>query len=162
MDDYFPELPQNAIFNMEIILRRTAEDPNYLEDCPLTDTEIEAIQRMLGLVKLDQGIDQFSVDDLGEDTWGTLEDQTQKLFRSLLAEQKNLNVKDNAEKMAFFRTATSLLDKLVGIRERAANLKQISVFYDTIMQIMDDVLEAGQRTEVMDRLRKASNQEASE
>jgi len=158
MESYYPQLPEGAAEGVELILRALSEDPEYLQDpdCPYSLADIESLQRIAGL-------DQLWMDDEDDeedgDQWARLERDTKRIFKSLMAEQQSLGNKDNAEKMAFFRTATSLLDKLVGIQERAANLRQIHKFHDTVMTIMEDVLEAGQRTEVMDRLRNAINPE---
>lgn len=159
-DLYFPPLDEGAVASVEIILRAVAENPEFLwdDDCPYSQDAIESLQRIAGLQPEGMGFDD---DDEEGDQWERLERETRSLYRGLMAEQQSLGSKDNAEKMAFFRTATSLLDKLVGIQERAANLRQIHKFHDTVMTVMEDILEAGQRTEVMERLRTAINPEKS-
>jgi hypothetical protein len=62
---------------------------------------------------------------------------------------------DQTERMAYFRTATSLLERLVTARERALGIKQIRDFQDTVLNIMEEVCTPDQRTDVMDRLRRA-------
>lgn len=163
MDDY-PIIEDGAAWRVELILMKMKEDPEFLLDpeCPYTEDDRQALARMVDAMPVgdeDIEFEDFEFDEDGN-KWDRLESQTQKLFKSLLKEQNNLNVKDNSEKMSFFRTATSLLDKLVGIQERAANLKQIHLFHDTVMRIMEDNLDAGQRTAVMDQLRQSIKPEA--
>lgn len=153
---FFPDIDDRQLWSIEIILRNLAEDPEYLEDSDYSPEIVQKFKEITGLTT----ISASSEPEEGEkaqsgDKWTVLEAQTNKLYKSLMEEQQNLGAKDNAEKMSFFRTATQLLDKLVGIQERAANLAKIHQFHDTVLTIMDDLLDAGQRTEVMDRLRKA-------
>lgn len=88
------------------------------------------------------------------DKWDKLERETQRLYDELKDSKDNLSIEDHAERMSYFRTATSLLDKLVGLQERAVGLKAIGTFHQTVLDIMEDVLDPGQRTEVMQRLEK--------
>ena len=88
------------------------------------------------------------------DKWDKLERETQRLYDELKDSKDNLSIEDHAERMSYFRTATSLLDKLVGLQERAVGLKAIGQFHQTVLDIMEDVLDPGQRTEVMQRLEK--------
>lgn len=168
METYYPKIAVGSVFDLEMILRAAAENPDYLDESPYPSDEVAIMRRLTGLTPVwmqsprDAGLDGArDTEEVGEplDKWEKLEFQTKRLFDALLAEQQNLDVKDNSEKMAFFRTATSLLDKMVGIQERAANLRQIHKFHDTVLRVMENVLDAGQRTEAMDQLREAINPE---
>lgn len=153
MSEFHPPLPDRATWALDIILRNLEQDPDYLLDSPYTQEEIDVLERFAGrAVAVEE-------EAPAEGKWARLEHESNKLFKSLTGFSANLNERDNAEQMAYFRTATSLLDKIVGIQERAANLKQINLFHDTVLTVMEDVLDAGQRTEVMDRLKKAINPE---
>lgn len=152
---HYPKLPEGAAFAVELILRVAAENPDFYDNCPYDLKDIDLLKRMSGMAPAWMQDDPEEEDFDDGDKWGKLERQTKRLFDALLAEQQSLGTKDNAEKMSFFRTATSLLEKLVGIQERAANLRQIHQFHNTVMQIMDDVLDEGQRTEVRRRLQAA-------
>ena len=155
MTDYPPDLPEGAAFCLDLILQRMAEEPDFLNHAPYSQEDKDV------LVKLESRIEQIEEEDLDEDSkWGRLEKESNSLFKALTEMGANLSAKENTEQMAYFRTATSLLDKIVGIQERTANLKQISLFHDTVLIIMEDVLDAGQRTQVMEQLKKAINPEA--
>lgn len=76
------------------------------------------------------------------------------LFLELRDSKENFDVQDNAERMSYFRVATSLLEKLIGMRERANNVKRVSQFYSTVLGVMEEVLEPEQITEVRNRLKE--------
>lgn len=155
---FYPPLPTDAIWALDVILQNTKEDPLYLadEDCPYSPADVLVLTRLAGAqpVELD--------DDDAEETgtkWERLQRESDKLFKGLTKAGTLLEHKDNSEKMAYFRTATQLLDKIVSIQERAANLQKIHAFHDLVLTIMEDVLDAGQRTDVMARLRTNINPE---
>lgn len=156
MDDiFYPPLPDRAVWAVDIILQNAQEDPEYLEFSPYTQEEIETLQRIFtGVVEVAE-----SEELTGEDKWARLEKESNQLFKALTAAGKDLQTADQAQKMAYFRTATSLLDKIVGIQERTANLKQIHKFHNTVLAVMEDTLDPGQRTAVLDRLKESLNAE---
>lgn len=156
MSDFYPPLPDRAVWAVDIILQNMAQDPDYLIDSPYTHEEITTLERLAGNVST-LAEEAEEIEEVGDGKWARLERESDKLFKALTGFSAKLDAKDNAETMAYFRTATSLLDKIVGIQERTANLKQISMFHDTVLRVMEDVLDAGQRTEVMTQLKKAIN-----
>ena len=151
MTVFYPPLPDRAAWAMDIILRNLEQDPDYLIDSPYTEEEVLVFERFST-----RGIEvEEEIEEASDSKWTRLERESNKLFKSLTDFEGKLDTKDNAEQMAYFRTATSLLDKIVGIQERTANLKQISMFHDTVLRIMEDILDPGQRTNVMAQLKKA-------
>lgn len=159
---YFPPIDAKSVWGIGIVLRSLEEDPTFLddEDCPY-----ELATREFLLTLSDKPAetaparpeDEPDYDPFeGRSKWEVLEQESKKLFGQLMLEGNNLDTGDKAERMSYFRTATSLLDKIVAIEERANNLKQISSFYSTVLAVMEEVLEAEQRTKVLDRLRAAT------
>jgi hypothetical protein len=57
-----------------------------------------------------------------------------------------------SEMNVFFRVSAILLEKLVDLQERAANVKMVKEFQDTIIEIMED-MPPDIRAEFMRRLR---------
>lgn len=156
MDDiFYPPLPDRAVWAVDIILQNAQEDPEYLEFSPYTAEEIETLQKLSNGVLEAEDLEELT----GEDKWARLERESNTLFKALTMAGKDLQTADQAQKMAYFRTATSLLDKIVGIQERTANLKQIHKFHNTVLAVMEDTLEPGQRTAVLDRLKESMNAE---
>lgn len=153
MSDYHPHLPEGAAWAVDIIVRNAAQDTEYLLDSPYTPEEIGIFERLAGVAS---GVAEDEIEtDEPTDKWGRLEKESNKLFKMLTEFSGKLDAKDNTEQMAYFRTATSLLDKIVGIQERSANLKQINLFHEAVLTTMEDVLEPEQRTAVLENLRNA-------
>lgn len=144
-DRYFPEIPPDAWWGLEIILRNTVEDPGYLQDegCPYPSWFREMSQ-VVAPVEGDL--------DLGDDI--DLEAESARLFRELRDAKEGFGVTDHAEKMAYFRTSTTLLDKLIAMNERARNVKQVSRFYRAVLDVMEEVLDGDQREQVRGRLKE--------
>jgi hypothetical protein len=140
----FPDL--NA--ELGLALQLFEQEPGLLSDpdCPY------AAETVATLKKMTKGVD--GPVETPRDKWDRLERETQALFDELKDSKDNLSIEDHAERMSYFRTATSLMDKLVGLQERAVGLKAIGLFHQTVLDIMEDILDAGQRTEVMERLQK--------
>lgn len=153
MSDYYPPLPEGSVFALDVILQNLAQDPEYLSVSPYSEEERRVLDQL--------GAHMSEIEDLENasdvDKWVKLERETQSLFSSLRTAGDELRSGDSAQQMAYFRTATALLEKLVGIQERTANLKQIHQFHNTVLSVMEDTLEPGQRTEVMARLKEAIN-----
>lgn len=148
---YYPEFDEKSLWALDVIRQNIDQDPEYLENSPYTSNEIQ------GLLKLTRVKSVAPEAEATASKWEILEIETNGLYQNLKETFENLTIDDHTERMSYFRTATSLLDKLVGLQERAAGLKKVHEFQQTILDIMEDILEAGQRTEVMDRLRKSIN-----
>lgn len=148
MNDFPPQLPTGAAFALALILQRMEEDPEFLDFAPYPDEDLEVLQSFRPATE--------EVEDVsGEGKWSRLERESNNLFKMLTDFSKTLNNKDSSETMAYFRTATSLMEKIISLQERTANLKQVSKFHDTVLLIMEDVMSPDQRTQVMDRLKAA-------
>lgn len=153
-EPFYPPLPDRAVWTVDIILQNIQQDPEYLDYSPYTSEEITALRKWSS----ETTVELEEVEEVvGDDKWARLERESNSLFTALTAAGKDLQSADQAQKMAYFRTATSLLDKIVGIQERTANLKQIHKFHNTVLSVMEDVLEPGQRTAVLDRLKESIN-----
>lgn len=139
----YPDLNQQ----LDIALHLMGEEIDYLSqsDCPYSVGTKSSMTKMATIVA--------AVTIEPTDKWAKLERETQDLYDDLKDSKENLSIEDHAERMSYFRTATSLLDKLVGLQERAVGLKAIGNFHQTVLDIMEDVLDPGQRTEVMARLK---------
>lgn len=151
-DRFYPPLGDDALFALDVIAQNLRTDPEYLDEAPYPAAVLDIFGKM---PSIPGDPEAPSLED--EDKWDRLQRESDKLFRGLTDAGNQLDSRDNAEKMAYFRTATSLLDKIVGIQDRILNLRAVSRFHTTVMAIMEDVLDPGQRTEVMERLKKAIN-----
>lgn len=161
---FFPPLPDDLDWSLNLIRTHLKENPDYLldPDCPYPEALRTVLEDLMGENEPPAGAggvaggwDDGEMVPEGEAKWDWLERESASLLRELTEAKNGLDVRDNAEKMAYFRVATALLEKIVAIQERVLNLKHIGRFHQTVLGVMEDVLEPDQRTTVMERLRES-------
>lgn len=156
---HYPEITTHVEWSIKMIIALALENATYFEDeaCPYGADFKNAF---LSLIKRKVVIDQpgettsaqtFSDDEIDANIAGDL----YKVFTDLKDYGKKIPESDQTERMAYFRTATSLLERLVTARERALGIKQVRAFQDTVLSIMEESMSPDQRTEVMERLSAA-------
>jgi hypothetical protein len=145
MSRFYPPLTDDALWAFHVIMENIASDPGYLgEECPYPVDFIELLEKK-----------PRRISDLGEKLEEIdLEQEAHALFLELRESKDHLTIDDNAERMSYFRVATSLLDKLIGMRERANNVKRVSQFYTSVLGVMEEILEPDQITKVRNRLKE--------
>lgn len=154
MSRYYPEIDEEALL---LMIELQKEDPNYIFGghfpAPIEELfkGLHAVQGVLMVA------DEPDLD--GMTKWEKLEHESNELFSALTEAGKGIKDRDNAERMSYFRTATQLLERIVGIQERALNVKKLAEFQQIVLSIMDDVLDGDQRTAVRKRLEDAARGE---
>lgn len=58
----------------------------------------------------------------------------------------------SADKNTFFRVNVSLLERIVDLRERMTNTLKINAFIAEVLSIMDEIMTADQKNEIMARM----------
>jgi len=156
---YYPPFDEKVLWAIDVIRQQVENDPEYLDhpDCPYLPKSKEVLRRIIRPQRI---AEEWDVETKGLNKWEKLELETTRLFEDLKRTKEDLSIDDHAGQMAYFRTATSLMDKIVGLQERAMGVKKIHQFQQTVLDIMEDVLDAGQRTEVMERLKKAISEDS--
>ena len=139
---YFPPLTEDALWGLTVLLEQLEADPGLLDDenCPYPSDFREKLRK-------NRRISATEIEEID------LETEAHELFLELRESKDHLTIDDNAERMSYFRVATSLLEKLIGLRERANHIKKVSAFYATVLSVMEEVLEPSQVTQVRDRLK---------
>jgi hypothetical protein len=158
MDYYYPDIDIQALL---LMIELQKQDPDYIRGSDY-GPEIEGL--FLGLtegsgVGAGAGLAGLPMSTEGMSKWDRLEYESNELFEALTQAGKGLAARDNAEKMAYFRVAASLLEKIVAIQERALNLKKLATFQQIVLSVMDDVLTGDQRLQVRARLEEAARGE---
>lgn len=151
---YYPELknPTSLASALKLIARKLKEDPNFLLDpeCPYPDELIECLQDTLVVVQ----IKADEPEAVPINSTIDIEVEATTLFHEMKVFKKDLDKSDVTERAAMFRTLTSLMEKIIGIKERASALKNFGQFQDIILELIDGYLDPKQRTELTDRLKK--------
>jgi len=145
---FYPTLREEVILTMNIVVQKMDADPSYLDhpDCPYSDTTKAFFRKKVST--------EAAVIDLfeGDDDLLVIDQQIQQVINDLEAFSKTLTSADHSEKLAYFKTKTTLLEKLVGMKERVFNLKELNEFRMTILAFMDETCTKDQITDLMKRL----------
>ena len=140
-DNSYPDLDDSEL---QILLQNVKHNKGYLDDpdCPYS----EHVKNLLRSTV--QEIEE--IEDL-EDL--DLVHESSRLLKELKLQKDKLGEQDHTEAMAYYRTSTQLLEKLITYQERANSVKRISEFYATVMGVLEEKLEPEQITEVRNRLK---------
>lgn len=156
---YYPPLDAPTVKMLAtVFLQMSINTPeSYLKDSPYPK-ETQTI--LLDLQKdLKAGATQKMNVLLDTDELGTMDDQVStsalsgadmevelsRLFRKLKQYGTTLTSDDSAEKASYFRVATSLMTKLVDLREKVVQMNRFSTFRTRVMAILGSVLTVDQR-----------------
>lgn len=163
-DRHYPYIDDLVGWALHTAVTLTIEDHAYLTDpeCPYDPKTKQFVKEVVAFrtgrsassqaqPEVKKPLPPVSEDEIDS----TLASDLHAVFRDLKDYGKGISATDQTERMAYFRTATSLLERLVNARERALGVKQIKDFQDTVLNIMEEICSPDQRTEVMDRLRQA-------
>lgn len=152
-DLFYPQLDTRSIKLLPTMKALAAEHPSYWLTAPYGgDVQVILEDLLKPQVVVHEAAPSAQVD--GQSEWEFLYAESKSLYTKL-KNAGEVNMEAN-EKMAFFRTATSLMEKLLSMQERANNLKQVSDFYQIVLDIMESELNGDQRTRVMQRLEEAT------
>ena len=152
---YFPQLVDAK--TIKIIAGLYSTDPDYFTDkaCPY-DSEIKEIFIKPAPVevagKTTNPYDDIPLTELTDDS---LIDEINALHHKLKGYWAQVESSDkSADKNTFFRVNTSLLERIVALREKMTNTLKINTFIAEVLSIMDEVLDADQRNLVVERLKQ--------
>lgn len=144
---YFPNISEDQILLIRRVLRSISENSDYLNDpqCPYSPLVKEFLTERVSVGTSSTNL--FEGDEVV-----AVEKQIQKLLSDLETYGQGLGVGDTSEKLQYFKTKNSLLEKLLTNMERATNLKQINEFRSIVIQFMTEELTPDQITNFMKRI----------
>lgn len=161
MSFFYPPLDEATVKSIEIVRQLHAEHPSYWLESPYSGAIEALLKRWFEAVQAPAPAAETPAEspapapEDGTARWEFLYNESKTLYTKLKNESTDFTKMDGTEKAAYFRVATSLLDKLITYQERTLNLKQIHDFQMTVLEVMEEVLTPGQRTEVMEKLQTA-------
>lgn len=147
MQKYFPNISEDQILLINRVSRSIGENPDFLKDpsCPYPQVVKDFFQQRAS-------VGTETPDLFEEGVIEGLEKQIQKLINDLEVYGQGLGIGDSSEKLQYFKTKNSLLEKLINNLERVTNLKQINEFRSIVITFMDEVLSKDQITTFMQRI----------
>ncbi len=165
----YPNIRPEAVMTMNIVVMNIEQDPSYLDraECPYPKEVKDFFRKKIEVIKGKRPKVSGSGSNEGEgegddggngglfegkDELIVLDTQIIQLIEDLEDFSQKLDVGDVSEKMAYFRTKTALIEKLVTMRERISNLKEINDFRLTLLSFMNEICTKDQITELMHRL----------
>lgn len=152
-DPYYPSLDTATIKALPIIQQLSEEHKSYLLTAPYAGDVLAILERLLAPKKVIHEQAKVPTANADEENWEFLARESKRLYTDLSNTGLGL---EGSDKLAYLKTAAGLLEKLLSMQERANNLKQISEFYATVMEIMEDELSSDQRSKIMIRLEEAT------
>lgn len=157
MHRFYPKITATNLAPLRLIREQMQHFPDYLtsSECPYDYDVKEFLQSLAqgggeGVV-----VEESAFIGQHGDKWTALENHATELFTELKSFGAKINTSNTSEKMSYFRTITSLLDKITSINERAMGLRHVSEFITTVIDILDNICTEDQRTEFMEQLRAA-------
>lgn len=148
---YYPEItnPLDLLPALKLIKRKVDEDSQYLlnSDCPYPSDLAYYLSNMM--VEANQEVSSGDEIDV--------EREAITLFNDMKTFKKDLTHADTSERASMFRTLTSLMEKIINVKERASALHNFQAFESIIFETIDGYLDPQQRTELFDRLKELSN-----
>ena len=90
---------------------------------------------------------QAPVDDA--DRYTTLEGDANSMLRELRELLTQIGKEEVKERLAGYKVATTLMEKLIDLGERASTLRDMSQFQRGVLKVFDTVLTPAQRTQAL-------------
>lgn len=152
----YPHIDEGTIITMKIVgeMVRT-EGSSYLDDkaCPYTKLVKDYFRDLASGV----GVGVGDVEDLfagsEDDEPEVLDRQIQKVLNKLNAMEGEVGSFEPNERLAFFKTRTMLLEKLILLREKVVNIKELRIFQAIVMEFLEDICTKDQIAELIGRLK---------
>lgn len=152
---YYPNLTESMIIQLQVVVKSLEQNPKYLQspDCPYSDAVKDFFTKNRGVLGSGRAV-SAEVEDLfeGKDDVLVLEEQIKKLLNELEDMSAALGSMETSEKLAFMKTKSQLIERLITMQERVMNLKEVAMFRHTVIGFMEEVLEKDQIADFMDRL----------
>lgn len=153
MSNFYPNINEGQLKLIQIVIDNMENNPEYLSDprCPYNEKIKAFFEQRAAVTSVG---DMFEVADeapIGEYD-KLLDKQIEKILNDLENFGNSLSSSDVSEKLQYFKTKTTLIDRLVGMRERVMNLKELNEFRGAILSFMDEVCTKDQITQLMQRL----------
>lgn len=159
MDYYYPEIDGTTVLPVRLALNQMIDDPLWLDrpQCPY-DEETTEVLRALWLevrgVREKAAQPRAERKPLGEGAskWAELASEAEGLFQELRDFRDGIPIEDTKDRLAYYRTATVLLDKMVALGERSLNLRNVSEFQEKVVSVFDQIMTPEQRTRATEML----------
>jgi hypothetical protein len=138
----YPAIPDSALTPLRAIELQMKDFPGLLDraDCPYTP-QVKAFLRQLG--------GQVTKGEYSEDE---LIDEITELYNDLKNASSTVVTTDAKDKVAILKTSADLLTRMVALKEKALNIREVSRFQKTVIEVLETVVTPAQRAEFIEKL----------
>ena len=151
---FYPELSEDSVLSIKLVMQMLEKDPEYLDakECQYSPT----VKEFLRGVAAPKGM--LEIPDLFEggmnDEPEVLDRQIQKILNRMDAMEGELGGFEPNERMTFFKTRTAMLEKLISLREKVTNIREMMDFQAIVLATLEEVSSPEQIKTFMERLNK--------
>lgn len=162
-DPHFPNLEIDIadLWSIRIIAQLQAENPSYLDHpaCPYDPDVIDALKQILAVgASLNKASNEGTEDEIDLENID-LEAEAARIYKELRGFKANLASDDKSELNTYFRLSTTLMEKLLDIKEKAVSQKQAEEFIEVVLAVMEDELDPDTRERILKRLNATIGEE---
>lgn len=155
MAEFFPPIKDEQLMVVTIVLKKLESNPSYLDDpdCPYSPS-VKTFFRDFKAKKLAADPEAMIAPNLFEnkDETEVLDKQLQRIISDLDHMQNTLGAADVSDRLALLKAKTSLIEKLIGLRERVYNLRELTDFRNLIIAGLEEICTKDQITQFMKNL----------
>ncbi|WP_304634085.1 hypothetical protein [Pseudoalteromonas sp.] len=174
MSHLYPTFTPKAVESLLLLQKILLKDPEAITnpECPYDNKIKHCLNTLLvigatrsdpeNLKKLNQQMDSTTKPnaetesiDLDQDI--DIETESKRLYNQIRHKTQNLKGLEMNEQLQLFKTATSLLEKLLAVNEKSSNLDKFDAFKIYMIQSMDRYLTPAQKTDFVDELERVLN-----
>lgn len=147
MPNFYPTLNEPAI---KQVLQIYENNPSYFDDpaCPYSDPIKDFFKTNSQASDFDTHTEKVKFDEDG------LNSEIETLYSELKKYGTSAITSENsADKNTFFRLSVGLLEKIVEVKSKLNYVTNVNAFIEEVLSSMQEILNADQRNEFMDRIR---------
>lgn len=167
----YPTLRLGVLQAMSDLKALVDADPEYLRkpECPYDRGTVELLERLFKPIEIEVRVEvpvekpsrgqvgrPSKKTELTDEDAEEAEEEVKTILRELRGMSRTnegeLKQLDTTTKLQIIKTQTTLLEKLITIRERFTNVRKVAQFQQTIMSILDELVDEDKRDEFLTRL----------
>lgn len=140
---FYPKISADAEMALRLIVENSVKDGGYLthRDCPYGEFLKGMVQKQLVFAGERGGVEDIDIGEID------VEEQIMGLLMELERMGKALRGLAPNEKLGFFKTKASLVEKLLSMQEATLNLKAMQEFRARVIEGLDTICSPDQITQ---------------
>ncbi len=146
---FYPTIDDGTEPLLQSLFSQMMGDPSYLEKAPYSPQLIATLRKFTTAAR---GGPVKNIFEGVEDKTLVIDQQIEQLISDLNDFAGTLSDKDHSEVLAYYKAKASLLEKLISMRERVHNLKEMASFQQVVHSFLDEICSKDQVSELMKRL----------